>query len=245
MERDSNGTHVEVRVKGLKFRSGVTYPAHVHNLPCDVNSGGGHYKIDPTVSGTEEDNEIWPTVKGSRRRWSRYGVGSASVDHVARPEAQSVVIHDPDTSVRIACATLTGPWPRCLVTKGTFEITDDGYALGYNRLRGTATMTRSSNGQTSVSVRVKGLDRRTEYPAHVHNLPCSLGGGGHYKIDSTIGGTEEDNEIWPLIKTSWSGVGRGNALVHHMARPEAQTIVIHDPDTGKRIACANLYLLKF
>jgi hypothetical protein len=239
MRRDSRGTHVCVQVRGLNFSGGVSYPAHVHDLPCDVNSGGGHYKIDPTESGTVEENEIWPTVVKGRRRT---GVGYASVDHIARPEAQSVVIHHPETKARLACATLVKSWPTRLVTTGTFEVTARGHELGYGRLRGTATMTRNSRGQTFVSVSVKGLDRRTTYAAHVHALPCYMGGGPHYKIDPSVSGTVEENEIWPIIRTNSRGRGRGWAWSDHLARPEAQTIVIHDPDTGDRVACANLYL---
>jgi hypothetical protein len=57
-----------------------------------VDSGGGHYKIDPSSTTADQTNEIWPgpfTTDGD-------GVGRASVQasHAARPDAQSVVIHD-------------------------------------------------------------------------------------------------------------------------------------------------------
>jgi len=239
MRRDAHGTHVVVRVTGLDFSGTKTYSAHVHDLPCDVQSGGGHYKIDPTEETTIEANEIWPTVKKCGRR---YGIGYASVDHIARPEAQSVVIHSPIDGARIACATLTGSWPTRLVTTGRFTVTADGHDLGYRRLRGTATMVRDSRGRTTVTVSVKGLDRNETYPAHVHALPCSLGGGGHYKIDPSEPAVIEANEIWPIVESNRRGRGRGYARVQHMARPEAQTVVIHDPTTGARIACADLYL---
>lgn len=242
MRRDEHGTHVVVRVTGLDFglSENDTYMAHVHDLPADVNTGGPHYKIDPFEPDTIEANEIWPTVKKCGRR---LGVGYASVDHIARPEAQSVVIHSPLDGARIAIATLTGPWPTRLVTKGRFTVTADGMALGYENLRGTATMVRDSRGRTTVTVRVNGLDGNETYPAHVHALPCDVqSGGAHYKIDPDIGGAIEENEIWPIVKSNRRGRGRGYVRVRHMARPEAQTVIIHDPVTLKRIACADLYL---
>ena len=212
----------------------ATLGTHVHNLPCDVNSGGGHYKIDPNVEGASAENEIWPIVTTDG---SGTGLGQADVGHTARPEAQSVVIHAPD-GTRVACADLGGPSRTELTTGGPFLTTAAGLARGYT-VHGQARMIRSAR-RTTVHVDVSGLARRTTYPAHVHDRPCRLGGGGHYEIDTEMAGAVESNEMWPTIRTRRRGSGRGFARTRHLARPEAQSVVIHDPDDGARLACADL-----
>lgn len=79
----------------------TTYPVHVHNAPCAVNNGGGHYQHE--VGGpVDAINEIWP---GLTTNAAGYGAGKAFNDFSARPEAQAIVIHDTD-GARIACADL-------------------------------------------------------------------------------------------------------------------------------------------
>lgn len=102
MVRSHEHTLVLVRARGLE--PNTTYPAHVHDAPCDADPpGGGHYQHD--VGGPVDDqNEIWPTV--TARRNGR-GFGIAFHDEVARPDARAVVIHHPpDTSIRLACVDL-------------------------------------------------------------------------------------------------------------------------------------------
>jgi hypothetical protein len=231
VRRGSGITDAYSQVLGLE--ANTSYGSHVHDLPCDVSAGGGHYKIDPAVAGTEEDNEIWPALATDDEGT---GHGSDSVDHWARPEAQSIVVHDPKDGARIACADLTSDYDGALLTRGEFS----PFASDKKRsIHGTAQMMRS-HGRTFVTVRVKGLGPDTAYPAHVHDLPCNVqNGGGHYKIDPTVAGTDPKNEIWPLFTTDKNGVGLGQADVGHLARPEAQSVVVHAPD-GTRIACADL-----
>lgn len=96
-------TAVVVRVRGLD--PNTTYPAHVHNQPCDATPpGGSHYQH--TIGGpVDAVNEIWPTVTTGRRGT---GYGLAFHDHVARDDARAIVIHyPPDTSIRLACADLS------------------------------------------------------------------------------------------------------------------------------------------
>jgi len=102
MVRLPHRTLVRVHVEGLD--ADTTYPAHVHNAPCDASpAGGGHYQHE--IGGPVDSvNEIWPIVTTSR-----HGRGHAQVAHAhrARPEAQAIVIHYPDdTSIRLACVDL-------------------------------------------------------------------------------------------------------------------------------------------
>lgn len=127
------------------------------------------------------------------------------------------------------------------VTTGSFATTDAGEALGYD-ITGVAIMVRlpaGEDGTTLVRVAVRGLDPTRLYPSHVHNGSCASGGGGHYQ--QVVGGAVDAvNEIWPTITTNPAGAGNGSALHSQWARPEAQSIVIHHPDTGARLACAQL-----
>lgn len=89
------GTHASGLV------ANTAYGVHVHNLPCSVSNGGGHYQH--VVGGAvNQYNEIWPRFTTNE---ARIGNGKAKNDFYARPEAQAVVIHDTD-GARIACADL-------------------------------------------------------------------------------------------------------------------------------------------
>jgi hypothetical protein len=126
------------------------------------------------------------------------------------------------------------------VTRGEFYSYASGPALGYD-VTGRAQMERTGAGTTLVQVHVTGLRPGVSYGVHVHNLPCGVSsGGGHYQ--HIVGGpVDAENEIWPLFTSNDAGIGNGNASHVYSARPEAQSIVIHDPDAGNaRIACADL-----
>jgi len=114
LRRTPDGTWGRVVLRGLD--AGLVYAAHLHKQPCGLGSGGTHYRDVPTGAGTPP-NELWFSssddpfggVTANRGGVAR---GSGSVDWVARPEAQSVVIHQvvPATGTsggpKIACADL-------------------------------------------------------------------------------------------------------------------------------------------
>ena len=116
--RGANRTFVTVVVRGLE--PGVTYAAHLHNLPCGNTGpggpGGGHYANDPQGPPLPP-NELWlsstsdPTGGITANR-KGVAIGRGSAPWVARPEAQAVVIHaiPPGGSTaggpKIACADL-------------------------------------------------------------------------------------------------------------------------------------------
>jgi hypothetical protein len=104
LERRKNGlSKVIVRWAGLP-RTGqrVTYGSHVHNLPCSVDNGGGHYKLDPSEPTVIESNEMWV---GFSTRYSSKTVRKI-FRITPRADAQSIVLHDPDTGARAACVDL-------------------------------------------------------------------------------------------------------------------------------------------
>jgi hypothetical protein len=100
MVRSANGRTL-VHVQAWGMAADTTYPIHVHNAPCAVNDGGGHYQ-DVVGGPADNVNEIWP---GFTTNANGHGNGDAANDFTARPEAQAVVIHDTD-GARIACADL-------------------------------------------------------------------------------------------------------------------------------------------
>ena len=104
----SDQTLVYAHLEGLD--PGQTYPAHVHNAPCE-SGGGGHYQNE--VGGAAAPpNELWltstKTASGILANQSGKGSGKGKADWLARPEAQSIVVHHyADTSIRVACAQLS------------------------------------------------------------------------------------------------------------------------------------------
>jgi hypothetical protein len=129
------------------------------------------------------------------------------------------------------------------VTQGTPLNTKTGVERNYD-ITGKASMKRLASGDTGktmVDLRVEGLQPNAKYPVHVHNLPCAeKGGGGHYQHEK--GGKVDDvNEIWLTFTSDSSGAGSSQAEHSHVARPDAQSIVIHDSTADKaRIACIDL-----
>ncbi len=96
-------TRVHLAATGLL--PGVTYPAHVHNLPCAVQSGGCHYLRDK-VAPLGEANELWLPLVASQQGAADAQVAAA---HIAAADARSIVIHDPNSqpaSARLACIDL-------------------------------------------------------------------------------------------------------------------------------------------
>jgi hypothetical protein len=124
------------------------------------------------------------------------------------------------------------------MTRGDFHTYAAGIPAGYE-IGGHAHMTRTADNKTIVSTHATGLAAFTTYGVHVHNQACSSSnGGGHYQ-NIPGGGVDPYNEIWPGFTTNAAGIGSGFAVHAFYARPEAQSVVIHDVD-GARIACADL-----
>lgn len=124
------------------------------------------------------------------------------------------------------------------VTKGDFETYSTGLVRGFD-IGGHATMVRAPSGKTIVRTHVTGLAPDTAYGSHVHNKPCDdADGGGHYQ-DLPGGPVDSINEMWVSFTTNSAGIGLGKTINAFWARPEAQSIVVHDTD-GARIACADL-----
>lgn len=231
------GTSVNVNVQGAD--PATIYHQHVHELPCEVNAGGSHYKIDPTIADTIEENELWP-----RLTVAADGSATATLTspHVSRGNAQSVIIHreiTPGTTPKVACANLTRDSFIDLRTQGTATLLPFGTER-YPAMTASAQMTRSLDGRTRATLTVSGVAPNVNYGVHVHEYACALeSGGGHYKIDPGIADTIESNELWLNFTSDGAGSSSVSLDARHLARPEGQSIVIHDEDK-ERLACIDL-----
>lgn len=232
--RNGWGGQTILRLSVAGLNPNTTYMAHVHNQPCAMGDGGVHYKQSPNITevAASAANEIWAqlTTDAAGMAQARTVVNG----HVARADAMSVVIHDPVTpATRLACVDLAAD--------GGLVSTSIGLSRQRN-VTGVASLERLPSGQTKVSITAAGLLPSTQYMAHVHDRPCHIAaGGGHYKIDPLVATAVETNELWLKVLTDVNGAGTNTILVKHLARPEAQSIVIHDPVDAARLACIDLH----
>jgi hypothetical protein len=117
-------------------------------------------------------------------------------------------------------------------------------------ITGHATMIRTGDGRTKISVEVSGLDPDKTYASHVHSGLCSTT-STHYKYDPNGAGSPP-NELWvssdPQLATAGltansAGNASGHGTAPWTAANNAQSVVIHDPalpSSSNRIACADL-----
>jgi hypothetical protein len=163
--------------------------------------------------------------------------GSCPGEDAAEPPPDSGVVDPPDTGVPDV-----GPNYNEAFHAGGFDTLPGGTALGYGDITGFGGFMRQKDGTTDVLLSVEGLNPGIMYAVHVHANRCdSAEGGPHYKIDPNIADTVEANEIWPNITTDANGGAIGYLRAQHYIRNDANAIVIHQPMTNERIACATLY----
>jgi hypothetical protein len=130
---------------------------------------------------------------------------------------------------------------------GVFSETSAGSSLDYD-VHGSVKMTIGPSG-TVVRVNVSGLDRGKVYGSHLHNGTCASGGGGHYQ-DIEGGDVVPPNELWLSsggvgLVPNPGGVAHGVGSAVWQARvastaTNARSVVVHEPGSGTRIACADL-----
>jgi hypothetical protein len=231
---DAGHTLVSLQVSGLN--PDKMYPAHVHNLPCSMQAGG-HYQ-HTTDGGVNATNEVWPVLMTNDAGQGRSFV---DVDKVLRSDAVAVVVHDPDAAnAKLLCADLTSASLSAFATNGTLTRFGAATDAGAPNLSGNGNLTRSSNGTTSASIDLQNLKPNTMYMVHVHDQPCAFAsGGGHYKIDYGVDAAVASNELWLDVTSNDAGAGKQDASINHIARAEAQAIVVHAMD-NTRLGCIDL-----
>lgn len=239
LQWQAGGVTLSLNAEGLD--PSQQYDTHVHAQPCGVMDGAGHYKIDPSQGETVEANELWPHVEPNDE-----GVASdvMTSSHAARLDAQSVVIHRVigDESPKVACANLrVGRYPDVETISGALLPYAIAGERGYDALSASASLMRRADGTTAANLSAAGLEPGQAYPVHVHALPCGVNsGGGHYKLDPGESETIEANEIWLPLSADADGAATAAVELNHLARAEAQSIVIHDYEDAAKLACLDL-----
>jgi len=178
---------------------------------------------------------------------SGYTQATLSTEHVATADARSLVVYDVavrrDPAPRLLCADLvtTGPSDP-FITHGEGLVLMAATDAGLDAMATSATMERAVAEGTTVTLDASGLAPETTYAVHVHDRDCSsFDGGGHYKIDGTIGVTDESNELWLPLSTDADGSGQSSVVSEHLARAAAQSVVVHAGDRGgPRLTCIDL-----
>jgi len=233
LTRGAGGTTVTLSMVGLDPEA--VYSSHVHAMPCAVMEADGHYLRDPEAEAGES-NELWPPIVVEADGGALESTLEVE-DHTARADAQSIVIHR--DGAKVLCADLVRSWP-ALVTSGDAMELPGAADQGVDGLSGSATMMRKLEGTTTVMLEASGLAASTDYPAHVHNRPCSVAdGGSHYQLDESLDANLEANEVWLNFTTDEAGEGSAEVMVTETLRPEARAVVIHGTD-GVRLACFDL-----
>lgn len=229
----AGATRIDVALAGLPANQTLT--AHVHVGPC-AYQGAGHYKIEPLVAETVEENELWLRVATSPD-----GVGRASVElaHMARGEALSIVVHATD-GTKLACADLAD---------GVVEVDYRGdlaplaSAPDLDQTIGGSIVASRLGDRTQLQLAMTSLDPASQYGAHVHAQPCDVGeGGGHYKLDPTVVDVIETNELWFAVPDHPAGSATVPLTTPHALRADAQSVVVHRVigDQRPKVACADI-----
>lgn len=152
----------------------------------------------------------------------------------------------------LATVLVPGSPAEAATSTGRFVTLPAGDDLGLE-VNGIAVLRRTWDG-TSGRIVVRGLDPGLIYAAHLHNQPCNIGAGGSHYKDVTGGAGAPPNELWfsssddPFegVTANRGGVARGSGAADWVARPEAQSVVIHQvvsatgTSGGPKIACADL-----
>lgn len=117
-------------------------------------------------------------------------------------------------------------------------------------ISGHATLTRTGEDRTHLSVQVKGLEGGEHYMSHLHAGSCE-DLGPHYQDDAD-GEDAPPNELWPSsdphdpeagLHANPAGNAQGRGTADWRARDEAGSVFIHGhgPDgPHTKIACADL-----
>jgi len=244
--RSGNSTSLEIDLRNLN--STATYMGHVHALPCEANTAGGHYFQNPTAD-PGDNNELWPRIVLSGTKLNRATDLRIWETHRARLDAQSVVIHRvvaPGNAPKVACANLQVD-TRSLALSAQGSATVKFATNRFPNVQMSGLVLRRARATSYVRVAVSGVDPGA-YTLHVHNLPCGVqNAGGHYKLNPSLSPTDPEeiraNELWLDVNaTGVAGAASGTDTVRTSITPraDARSIVLHDPIGGAKQACVDL-----
>lgn len=217
----------------------------MHEKTCDDNDGGGHFKFDETIKGTERSNEIWidaVTADGTVDR----ARAAATTSGLLTSSARAFVVHEVAASnrkilccdlavVELSCSRfvpLSSNAPRAVghvtVTQDATDIEPELVLLG---------------SHFAVSERTIG---------HVHADACGgagdSAGGAHWKVNEDITTTQKNNEVWSDEKAATLGGAvdaTASASTRNAAlRADARSFVVHrnnGPNAGRKELCCDFF----
>lgn len=143
------------------------------------------------------------------------------------------------TTSLLAGGAMAGAEPRTSTAAGGFDVLAAGEATSYEEAHGSARIRRDRAADTTtVVVVLNGLAPDTRYGAHLHVGSCD-DVGGHYQDDPDAAAAPP-NELWPALDTDRLGRARTSETADWVARPEAASVVVHDPATNAKVLCADL-----
>ncbi len=244
--RTESSTRVQFYLEhGGVLTDGEDYVARVHSLPCDVERAGDPYRVDPSATLGDQDNEMWVPFSPA------VGFAEMSVEfdaHTARADAQSFLIRDNDAAeTPLMCVDFDfddSPTSAVELT-GSFAPFADKEAIDDN-IAGSVTVIVDGL-RTDIDYRVSGLDPSESYEAHVHAFPCDIAnGGGHYQRDVTRADVNEQNELWLFKDFTPTDTAAQEATVGfpaHAMRDDGLSVVIHrnqDDGAQPKVACADI-----
>ena len=109
----------------------------------------------------------------------------------------------------------------------------------YNSSAGTAQMAVHDHG-TTVTLRLYNLLPNTDYMSHVHEEPCSTGGGAHYRFDPGRGGTAAKRNSHRLYhrRRRYRLHDRRESQPANQVDETAHSVIVHSD--GIALLCADL-----
>lgn len=227
---DNGRSIIEINTNGWPTEG--TLKATANKSTCEETPA--HYLQD-TTGADIASNGLWLQSTESRDNLS-VTAWASNLFKVRLNEIKSIEYTDLGTAFDTGCTNLTTKI--LMFRSGNFKPTDNGVAL-YGTLSGRAILETSKEGVTMATIAMKGLKANATYSNHVHNDTCANAGGGHYLHE--IGGADNAiNGIFPVFTTDSSGQVRYTLSVNKIVRPDARSIVIHEPGSGAKIACADL-----
>jgi hypothetical protein len=230
---DKGRSIAEIKPGGSAMWPSITGPINAKLSTTTCFDTAAQYLQNPAAANSA-NNSLWPQGDGDG---AEIGFWASNLFKVRLDEIKSLTIDLP-TAPYLYMNCIDLDTKILMFRSGSFKPTDTGIAL-YGTLSGRAILETSKEGVTTASVVMSGLKANTTYSNHVHNGLCANAGGDHY-LHEIHGSDNAVNGMFPVFTTDANGQVRYTLSANKIVRPDARSIVIHEPGTGVKIACADL-----